>query len=73
MCELHFYRCPGCGTRWQKHKKLASCERSDPASKCPDSLCMYVGNPKKPRRGECAACTHVRDALEGFGNNNAHC
>ncbi|KAK1638985.1 hypothetical protein BDP81DRAFT_315522 [Colletotrichum phormii] len=66
MCELHLYWCPGCGMRWQKRKRLASCEGSDQTSKCPESLCMYVGNPKKPRRGECEKCNSMREAIEGF-------
>ncbi|KAF6826636.1 hypothetical protein CMUS01_09352 [Colletotrichum musicola] len=67
MCELHYYRCPMCGTRWQGHRKLASCKRNEPTSRCPESLCMYVGNPKLPTLGECPACTQVREALEEYG------
>ncbi|KAK2053367.1 hypothetical protein LY76DRAFT_478704, partial [Colletotrichum caudatum] len=68
MCELHHYSCAGCGTGWRTHKKLSSCESNDPASMCPDSLCMYVGNPKKPRRAECEACAQIRETLEEWGD-----
>ncbi|KAF3797876.1 hypothetical protein GCG54_00004506 [Colletotrichum gloeosporioides] len=73
MCELHLHRCPTCGARWVSHKKLASCESSDPTSRCPESLCMYVGNPKRPGRGECGACTQVREALEAFDDDAYFC
>lgn len=67
MCELHLYWCPRCRTRWQKRKRLASCESREQASKCPESLCMYVGNPKRPRRKECEKCACAMEAVEGFG------
>ncbi|ROT42702.1 hypothetical protein SODALDRAFT_268055 [Sodiomyces alkalinus F11] len=66
MCELHPYRCPVCATHWQGHQKLASCEQSDPETRCPERLCMYVGNPKRPRRKECESCAQVRELLEEY-------
>lgn len=69
MCEVHFYKCQ-CGRRWQAKKKLASCESNDPDVKCAESLCMYVGNVRRPQKKECEACLDVRDMLEGMEDGN---
>jgi len=66
MCELHFHKC-ACGARWTEAKKLSSCD--DPgdmsgAKKCPDSLCMHVGNPRRPQKKECEPCRVLREMLE---------
>lgn len=63
MCEVHFYKCT-CGYRWSAHKKLASCESGDPDIRCPDNLCMVVGNIRKPQKGECDSCRDVREVME---------
>lgn len=63
MCELHFYKC-ACGQRWMAHRKLASCESADPAARCQESLCMYVGNARRPRKRECEGCRVIREMLE---------
>lgn len=66
MCELHFYRCV-CGARWTEAKKLSSCDDpSDAATRCPDSLCMHVGNPRRPQKKECEPCRQVREMLESM-------
>jgi hypothetical protein len=70
MCELHFYRC-ACGQRWIAHKKLASCESDDTTVRCPDSLCMYVGNAKRPQRMECGSCAQMREAWEAMEDEAA--
>ncbi|KAI1814130.1 hypothetical protein GGS20DRAFT_549870 [Poronia punctata] len=64
MCELHTQRCVGCKLVWTKHIKLASCESDDPNARCQISLCMYVGNPRKPVKSECDACRDEREARE---------
>ncbi|CAJ2508784.1 Uu.00g138100.m01.CDS01 [Anthostomella pinea] len=64
MCELHPQKCAACKKVWTAHKKLASCESQDPDARCPESLCMYVGNPRKPVKSECDACRDAREALE---------
>jgi len=66
MCELHPFKCTTCGRKWLAHKKLASCESADPAARCPESLCMYVGSTRRPRGGECEPCRHVREVTEGL-------
>lgn len=66
MCELHSYRCPVCSTRWEDSRKLTSCEKSDAEARCPENLCMYVGNPKRPKKKECGACAQMRDILEEY-------
>lgn len=63
MCELHFYKC-ACGARWTFAKRLSSCE--DEGMKCPDSLCMHVGNPRKPQKRECEGCRLVREMMESL-------
>jgi hypothetical protein len=67
MCELHFHKC-ACGARWTEAKKLSSCD--DPAdttgAKCPDSLCMHVGNPRRPQKKECEPCRVLREMLESM-------
>ncbi|KAK1766403.1 hypothetical protein QBC33DRAFT_97712 [Phialemonium atrogriseum] len=68
MCELRFYRC-SCGTRWTAHKKLSSCDSPEPAVRCPESLCMYVGSPRKPQKGECELCRKLREALESMDDD----
>lgn len=66
MCELHFYRCV-CGARWTEAKKLSSCDDpSDAATRCSDSLCMHVGNPRRPQKKECEPCRQVREMLESM-------
>lgn len=68
MCELHFHKC-ACGARWTEARKLSSCD--DPAdntagARCPDSLCMHVGNPRRPVKKECGPCRVVREMLESM-------
>jgi hypothetical protein len=64
MCELHPQKCVNCKRVWTAHKKLASCESEDAEARCPESLCMYVGNPRKPVKSECEACRDEREARE---------
>lgn len=64
MCELHPFRCTTCGVRWLVHKKLASCNSTEAEAWCPESLCMYVGSPRRPQRGECEACASIREMVE---------
>ncbi|KAL0939436.1 uncharacterized protein CTRU02_206046 [Colletotrichum truncatum] len=71
MCELHLHKCTSCGARWQSHRKLPSCETSDPTLRCPKRLCMYVGIPENPRSSECQVCAFVREALDEFGYDDA--
>lgn len=71
MCELHPLRCTNCKKVWTAHTKLASCESQDADVKCPMSLCMWVGNPKKPTKTECDACSEVREMLEGLDEDSA--
>lgn len=53
---------------WLARKKLASCESSDVRVKCPERLCMYVGNPRKPQRGLCEVCRRIREGeMVGWG------
>ncbi|TLS22726.1 uncharacterized protein PpBr36_06709 [Pyricularia pennisetigena] len=66
MCEMHFYRCMNCNTKWTFYKKLASCESSEPEARCPSSLCMHVGNQKRPQKKECEACQHKRELAESM-------
>lgn len=66
MCEVHFYRCTTCSTRWEAHKKLASCESSDPEVRCPASLIMIVGNSRRPQKKECESCQNVREVMESI-------
>lgn len=61
MCEIHFLKCATCSRRWEAHKKLASCEESEP---CPLDLCMYAGVARRPEKGECDECRTVREILE---------
>ncbi|KAI5919692.1 hypothetical protein F4810DRAFT_714208 [Camillea tinctor] len=65
MCELHPQRCATCRRVWTAHRRLASCESQDPdAPRCPESLCMYVGNPRRPVRSECDSCRDARERAE---------
>lgn len=64
MCEIHYFKCTSCGRRWEAHKKLASCEDFNPETRCPASLLMYVGVPRRPEKGECGECKNVREMLE---------
>ena len=67
MCELQIKKCGTCKVVWTGHKKLASCESpDDPAARCPDSLCMYVGNPRRPIRSECDHCRETRELIESL-------
>jgi len=61
MCEIHFYKCKGCGLRWEEWRKLPSCDSSDRRAKCDDSLCLYAGSAKKPEVEECDGCRWNRD------------
>lgn len=66
MCELHFYKCI-CGARWTEAKKLSSCDDpADASTRCPDSLCMHVGNPRRPQKKECEPCRQLREVLESM-------
>ncbi|KAI0475114.1 hypothetical protein GGR56DRAFT_675276 [Xylariaceae sp. FL0804] len=65
MCELHPHRCPTCRRTWTEQRRLASCDSMDPAApRCPPSLCMWVGNPRRPARAECAGCRDRRERAE---------
>lgn len=66
MCELRHQKCTSCKTVWQAHKKLASCESQEPDARCPESLCMYVGNPRKPIKSECVNCRNERELREAL-------
>lgn len=66
MCEVHPLRCTNCKRVWRAYKKLASCESQDPNVECPESLCMIVGNPRKPVKSECDSCREVREMLESL-------
>ncbi|KAB5518753.1 hypothetical protein GE09DRAFT_1230472 [Coniochaeta sp. 2T2.1] len=66
MCQLHFYKC-ACGARWTEAKKLSSCDDpGDPEARCPESLCLLVGNPRRPQKKECEGCRTVREMLESM-------
>lgn len=65
MCEIHVYKC-ACGKPWTYRRKLSSCESPDPAAKCPESLCMYVGTSRRPQRKECGPCRELREAKEAL-------
>lgn len=67
MCDLHFYRCY-CGNAWTINEKTASCHSTDMRIRCPDGLCMLVGNPRRPQKRECSACEEVKEILEDTGN-----
>lgn len=69
MCELHPLKCTNCRRVWTAYRKLASCESQDPGIECPLSLCMWVGNPKKPTKTECDACREVREVLEDIAED----
>ncbi|KAI0864659.1 hypothetical protein F4860DRAFT_510419 [Xylaria cubensis] len=64
MCELHRQKCIGCKLVYTTHAKLPGCESDDPNAICQRSLCVYVGNPKKPTWVECTACRNDREARE---------
>lgn len=64
MCEIHHQKCVACKRVWIKYKKLSSCDSQDPGEKCPESLCMYVGNDRKPIKSECEDCREVREQQE---------
>jgi len=65
MCEIHFRKCTSCKNAWEERKKLASCEvPGDPDSRCPPSLCMYVGSVRRPVLRECEGCRERREAEE---------
>ncbi|OTA95953.1 hypothetical protein M434DRAFT_393246 [Hypoxylon sp. CO27-5] len=64
MCELHHQKCATCKRVWIEHKKLASCESQDLNDKCPENLCMYVGSPRRPIKGECESCKEARERKE---------
>lgn len=66
MCERHPLKCTKCKKIWTAYKKLASCESQDPEIGCPDCLCMYVGNPRKPTKSECDDCREAREMLESI-------
>ncbi|EJT75291.1 hypothetical protein GGTG_05228 [Gaeumannomyces tritici R3-111a-1] len=66
MCEIHYYRCTTCSVRWEAHKKLASCESSEPEERCPKSLIMIVGNQRRPQKRECDSCQHLREVIESM-------
>ena len=70
MCEVHIKKCGMCKTVWTSHKKLASCENADPEARCPDSLCMYVGNPRRPVRSECDQCRETREMIESLDEDS---
>ncbi|KAI1406346.1 hypothetical protein F4819DRAFT_441319 [Hypoxylon fuscum] len=70
MCELHHLKCVTCKRAWIEHKKLASCDSQDSKDKCPEYLCMYVGNPRKPTKGECDACREEREQRETIDEEN---
>ncbi|KAL7619999.1 hypothetical protein AAE478_010548 [Parahypoxylon ruwenzoriense] len=42
------------------------CDSQDPADKCPDNLCMYVGNLRKPAKSECDDCKEARERQESL-------
>lgn len=60
MCELRPFKCAVCGARWLAQTKLASCKSDEAGVKCPDRLCMYVGNPKWPQSRICGGCQRTR-------------
>lgn len=66
MCELHHHKCVTCKRVWIECKKLASCDTQDPNERCPENLCMYVGNPRKPIKCECDGCMEARELREGI-------
>jgi hypothetical protein len=73
MCELHFHKC-ACGARWTEAKKLSSCDDpSDTGTRCPDSLVMHVGNPRRPQKKECEACRQLREMLESMEDEEDEC
>ncbi|RYP49003.1 hypothetical protein DL768_005194 [Monosporascus sp. mg162] len=71
MCEIRLQKCTTCKTVWTAHKKLASCESQDPEARCPDNLCMYVGNPRKPIKSECDSCRDARERLESLEDDSS--
>jgi hypothetical protein len=70
MCEIRYYRCT-CGEKWRAHHKLSSCKDPDPAIKCPESLCMYVGSYRTAEEAECDTCCELREALEALDDPEA--
>lgn len=71
MCEIRYQKCTTCKTTWQAHRKLASCENQDPATRCPDNLCMYVGNQRKPIKTECETCRNARELIESLEDDSS--
>ncbi|RYP32687.1 hypothetical protein DL767_005089 [Monosporascus sp. MG133] len=71
MCELRLQKCTTCKMVWTAHKKLASCESQDPEARCPDNLCMYVGNPRKPIKSECDSCRDARERRESLEDDSS--
>lgn len=72
MCELHHRKCITCKRVWIEHRKLASCESQELEDKCPESLCMYVGSPRKPIKGECESCKEARERQESLDEENQY-
>lgn len=72
MCELRPFKCTVCGVKWLAQKRLASCENGEEGVKCPEELCMYVGNPRRPQGGVCGGCRRMRRVgqrwVEGQGS-----
>ncbi|EGY19102.1 uncharacterized protein VDAG_09436 [Verticillium dahliae VdLs.17] len=69
MCQVHSYRCPTCKTRWQQRRRLASCDEGAPNGsdpECPESLCMYAGDPQVPVRRQCATCVGLAAMLKEY-------
>ncbi|KAI0012397.1 hypothetical protein F4779DRAFT_568500 [Xylariaceae sp. FL0662B] len=64
MCEIHHNKCTTCKKVFTTQKKLASCDSQEPGDRCPDSLCMYVGSPRRPIKSECEACREAREDQE---------
>ncbi|KAI8950182.1 hypothetical protein F4801DRAFT_579646 [Xylaria longipes] len=64
MCELHRQKCVGCKLVYTTHAKLPGCESDDPNAICQPSLCVYLGDPKKPTWTECQACRDERERRE---------
>lgn len=71
MCELRLQKCTTCKVVWTAHKKLASCESQDPNARCPENLCMYVGNPRKPIKSECIKCRDIREMFESLAEDSS--
>lgn len=56
MCEITRTICPVCHqTKWSALKLPGICWSMDPASRCPQDLCMFVGRPA-PGPHPCARC-----------------